>query len=249
MALVFVLSSAGTMPGWAQKPALPAGPDPLIKLGEDFYTVTDYAAGEPADEAARAARLVRAKRYNLPVQKGVDPRRFMLTEERNSAFGTYSSHAPVEPALPFTQSSAILLGEVIKAEAFLSADKTTIISEFTIKTAEILKNDSALPIAVGDPVTAIRGGGGVRFPSGKIILMGMHGKPLPRLGKRYLFFLKYNKDEGRDFDIITGYELADGKVLPLDGEGPTTGAYGQYATYLGRDEWDFLNEVRVGIAK
>jgi hypothetical protein len=224
--------------------------DNLKKAAEDFYTMTDYAAPEPTEPRRRALRRARAKRYNMPAQKGVDPKHFMITEERDSAFGTPSSHAPIEPALPVVQSDAVVIGEVTNAEAFLTEDKTAVFSEFTVKVTDVLKNNSVAPFAWGDSIDAIRGGGAVRLPSGKVIRQGLHGRPFPRIGRKYVFFLKY-ESEGRGFAILTAYELRDGRVFPLDGlewDGRITPQYAPYQKYKGVDEATFRSEVLAGIA-
>lgn len=232
------------------------GPSPdaaspaLEKAKEDFYTVADYDAREPADARKRELRRARAKHWNLEPQKGVDPRRFMITEERESSFGGPPSHAPVEPALPAAQSDAVIIGEVTDAEAYLSEDRVSVVSEFEVQVSEVLKNNSAAPFSPGDSVDTVRGGGAVRFASGKIIRYGQHGKPLPRTGRRYLFFLKYNGGE-KDYSIVTAYELRGGRIFPLDGlnlVGTVEPAYAAYQQYKDADETSFLDSVREAIA-
>lgn len=218
----------------------------LEKAKEDFYTVTDYDAPEPADAQKRELKRARAKHYNMKPQKGVDPKQFMITEKRESAFGGPSSHAPEEPALPAAQSDAVVVGEVTDAQAYLSEDKVSILSEFEVHVTDILKNNLAAPFSVGDSLDAVRGGGAVRFPSGKIIREGHHGKPLPQMEKKYVFFLKYNED-GQDYAIITAYELRAGRVFPLDGVnlvGTVEHAYAAYQKYKGADEASFIGDVR-----
>ena len=230
-----------------------SGPRPatLQKADEEFYTVADYSASEPTEPAKRAARKVRERRYNMRAEKGVDPKRFAITEERESTFGIPPSHAAIEPALPAAQSDAVIVGEVTTAQAFLTEDKTDVISEFTIHVNDLLKENLIAPFSVGDSLDVIRGGGGVRLGSGKVIRYGAEGKPLPRIGGRYLFFLKYNKDEGKDYSIITAYSLENDRVNPLDGlalDGAPIRTYGGYQRYKGWALATFLNEVRDAIA-
>ncbi|HEY9401449.1 MAG TPA: hypothetical protein VIQ24_02055 [Pyrinomonadaceae bacterium] len=224
----------------------------LEKAKEDFYAVTDYTAPEPIDPQKRELRRARNARYNMRPEKGVDPKLFKLTEERESSFGGPPSHAPVEPSLPAAQSDAVIIGEVSDAQAYLTEDKTGIYSEFTVRVGEVLKNSTTTPLGSDSSISAIRGGGAVRFPSGKVIRYGQHGKPLPRTGRRYVFFLKYNNDEGQDFKIITAYELRDGQVFPLDGlnlVGRVETAYAAYQKHRGAVEAVFLDEVRDAIAR
>lgn len=227
-------------------------PNALEKAKNDFYTVTDYAAPEPADPQKRELRRTKNKLYNMRLEKGVAPARFRVTEERESSFGGPLSHAPVEPALPAAQSDVVLTGEITDAQAHLTEDKTGVYSEFTVLVEDVLKNSSPAPMSPGSPISALRAGGAVRFPSGKIIRYGQHGKPLPRAGRRYVFFLKANGDGGLDFTIITAYELRAGRVFPLDGVnlvGAVEPAYAEYQKHKDAAEASFLNEVRDAIAR
>jgi len=229
------------------------GPRPPVKKAEeDFYTIADYSASGPADPQKRTLRKLRSKRYNMRSSKGVDPKRFTITEQRESSFGGPPSHAPIEPALPAAQSDAVVIGEVIDAEAFLTEDKTSILSEFTIHVTELLKENPLAPFSVGQSLNAIRAGGAVRFPSGKLIRYGHEGKPLPRVGRQYVFFLKYNDDGGRDYLILTAYEVRGGLIFPLDGiglSGNVEPAYAEYQKYNGVDESRFRSEVFDAIAR
>jgi len=41
------------------------------------------------------------------------------------------------------------------------------------------------------------------------------GQRLPRVGQKYVLFLKRNA-KGNDYHIITGYQVRNSRVLPLD---------------------------------
>ena len=182
----------------------------------------------------------------MPDQPGhPDPSLFAITEKRESFFGTAPSDMPREVALPVSQSDAVVIGFLNDAKAFLSDDKTDIVSEFTVRVDVVLKDNPLNVLRLGDCITTLRNGGGVRFPSGKIIRTGMWGRPLPKEGRRYLFFLKYNNDEGNDYSILTAYELTAGKVSALDGiAGTWDPQYFPYRKYDGADEDAFIREVR-----
>lgn len=251
--LLLMVAVVGTVTATFQvkKQSGPLAPA-LQKAEEDFYTVADYSGVEPSDPQKRASRKVRAHRYNMPASKSVDPKRFAVTEDRESSFGGPPSHAPIEPALPAAQSDAVVIGEVTSAQAFFTEDKTGVVSEFTIHIKDMLKENLVAPFSVGDSLDAIRVGGGVRFPSGKVIRVGQHGKPLPKMDHQYLFFLKYNNDEGRDYTIITAYELREDHVLPLDGlslVGTVVPAYEEYQKYKDTKVTDLLINVRDAIAR
>ncbi|PYS23638.1 MAG: hypothetical protein DMF72_08800 [Acidobacteria bacterium] len=210
---------------------------------------TDYDKPEPSDPEKRKLRQIRGNRFKLK-DKNVDSKRFEVTEERQSGFGAFEIHAKPEPAIPAAQSNAIVIGEVTDAEAFLSTDKTSIYSEFTVKIGEVLKGISPT-VFPGAPITAIRGGGAVRFPSGKVVWEAFNGKPFPRIGRRYVFFLKYDA-EARDFSILTAYELSDGRISPLDGlytTGEVVPQLADHQKFSGVDETTFLATVRQAIAQ
>jgi hypothetical protein len=141
------------------------------------------------------------------------------------------------PLIPVAQSSIVMIGQVVNAEAFLSNDKTGIYSEFTFSVDEILKNDVLNPISPGQVVIAERAGGSVKFPSGVIQrIYALRGQRMPTIGHRYVVFLKRNETTD-DFSLLTGYELQEGKVIALDNIDP-------YKRYTGSDGNDLLNLVR-----
>lgn len=227
-------------PGQSKKTA-------LQQADEDFYTLVDFNAPLPADPKERGRLQARARRGDMPLQAGEDPSPYSLDKRRESGFGSPPTDQSKEIALPVSQSDAVVIGYLGDARAFLTHDKTTIFSQFTVRLEDVLKDNPLGSLRVGDFITILRGGGGVRLPSGKIIREGMHGKPLPKENRRYLLFLKYNNDEGKDYSILTAYELNAGKVSPLDGinlVGTVETEYAAYRKYDGADEDAFVREVR-----
>jgi hypothetical protein len=167
------------------------------------YPIADYDPKEPSDLNMHGLRRARGKRHNIKLRATdkVDIRRLMLTERSNSSWGGPPSHAATEPAFPASQSDVIVVGQVTSAQAFLSEDKTNVYSEFTVLVDEILKNNSSGGLTPGNPITTVRTGGAVRFPSGKLIQRGFGGRPFPLTNRRYVFFLKYETEE-QDYPII-----------------------------------------------
>lgn len=62
---------------------------------------------------------------------------------------------------------------------------------------------------------------------------------MPQIGQQYVFFLKAIDE---DFDLLTAYEIRDGKVAPLDGGTPN------FKVYENVSETDFLNTLHQRIA-
>jgi hypothetical protein len=134
----------------------------------DDYPVADFDSAEPADLKERALRLARGKRHNNTNLSQPDVPRFVFQEGTGTiSLGLPPSHAPIEPAFPIGQSDAIVIAEVEGARAYLSQDKTSVYSEFTVLIEEVLKNASALSVVPGNTVTTERAGGRVRLASVK----------------------------------------------------------------------------------
>ncbi|HXE90094.1 MAG TPA: hypothetical protein VNK82_03925 [Terriglobales bacterium] len=142
------------------------------------------------------------------------------------------------PAIPAAQSALIVIASVADSRAFLSADHTSVYSEFTLSVERTVRNCArSAEFSRGDRITAERAGGAVRFPSGRVQSYRIANQGFPKNNRRYVVFLKAN-EEGQDFIIITAYELRNGRVKPLDGESQL-----QFSKYSGTLEEDFLSEV------
>ncbi|MCA1565513.1 MAG: hypothetical protein LC803_07730 [Acidobacteria bacterium] len=213
--------------------------------GENQHPVADYAATESTDPEKRAQRRARSKRYDKqswvrephPQSGGGDVKRLDSWMREVAAF-------------PTATSDAVVIGETIDAQAYLSNDKSGVYTEFTVRVDEILKDDAAAPLAVGGTLAAQREGGRVRFPSGRIQRYKRHFQGMPRAGRRYVLFLKRNED-GEAYYTRTGYELRAGRVRPLDGVEMNKGAseIPQFAAYKDADEVAFLSALRDAVAK
>lgn len=172
------------------------------------FPILDYKkSGHSGDGIKRA----KSKKY--------DNRYAVRISESSDGIFTISDWEVGLSALPVSRSSAVILGEVTNAQAHLSDDETNIYSEFTVRLVEILKHDRQRRLNIGDDVIVERSGGRVRLPSGKVIVSRTNHQDLPHVGKSYLLFLTHAFAGGsadEDFHILTGYELRNGQVFPLD---------------------------------
>lgn len=224
------------------------------RVHAEDYPIADYMSGESDDPRERAVRRARNRRYDLPGGlQSEDLNRFKLKDSDPEVLVSLAvSHAPAEPALPVVDSDGIIIAEVTDARAYLSNDRTSVYSEFTLNVSEVLKNGGAGSLSPGALIAAQRPGGRVRLQSGKVLLRGApYGRNMPRLRQRYVFFLRQN-DEGQDYSIITAYEIRDGRISPLDGspEGSVrSGQFAGYEQYAGVDEAGFINHLRAAIEK
>jgi hypothetical protein len=201
------------------------------------FPIADYEAVVPAEQDKRAKRVARNERHNnsrLGVHGGANEKATWVTEvvEHND-WETKVSQIPTD------QSDIVLVGEVLDANAYVSGDKNDVYSEFNLRVEETIKNRTGSAIQSGRVVSVEREGGQVRYPSGQIIWFRISLQEMPEVGHRYVFFLKRVDEE--TLSIITGYELQDGIVHPLD-----NGA-SQFMLYDGTDEASFLRMVRKGI--
>ena len=80
-----------------------------------------------------------------------------------------------------------------------------------------------------------------KFPSGRVHLYMTNEQDMPQIGSSYVLFLADPNNE-TVLQIVSGYELRDGKVYPLD-DLPNS------RTYPDADETTFLSELRTKIAK
>lgn len=115
------------------------------------------------------------------------------------------------PGLPVEHSPVIVIGDVLQSEAHLSEDKTGVYSEFTIRLVEVIKASSSL---AASEMIVERLGGYVHYPDGRKLLYRVGLGGMPRVGARYLFFLKPTAE--LDYSILTAYEFGDKGVVALD---------------------------------
>ena len=198
-------------------------------FNENRFPIADYSAAEPTDPVQRAKRQARGKKYDKSSWR-VHP---------NSVSDSMVRVDSVDRnlrAFPFDKSSVVLVGQVSDAHAYLSNDKTGVFSVFTVQVNEILKSSNNLGLSDGSVIEVKRDGGRVRFPNGRLHLYMNAEQDMPQVGLRYVLFLTNISGES-DFEIITGYELREGKVYPLDD-------LPKLNTYSNTDEAPFLRELR-----
>ncbi|HEX8502550.1 MAG TPA: hypothetical protein VF659_18350 [Pyrinomonadaceae bacterium] len=209
--------------------------------------VVDFDAPETADPKERALRRARSKAYDY-AGGGADAKMFAIKETSEPiVLDLPVSDGPKEPSLPVRQADAVVIGKITDARAYLSNDRTSVYSEFTTLLEDVLLDGQSASLFAGATIPTQRYGGVVRFPSGKTVVRGALGRTMPRVGARYLLFLR--KDEaGQAFSIITGYALINGKVMPLDGVSKKLPQLAQFAAHENADEAAFIEQVRAAIA-
>ncbi len=207
---------------------------------ESQFPIVDYDAPEPADEKVRQKRRAKNSRFD---QQG------MVAKPHNAGKGWSTTRVNDWevglPPLPIAQSDVIVVGEVISAQAYLSNNKRGIYSEFSVRADELLKNSEQFEIAPNSILVAEREGGRVRFAPDVVELSSISGQGMPREGRKYVFFLK-KVDEDQSYHIVTGYELKESGVLPLDERGSSRSKFDLYKDV---DVNEFLKTLRGAIAQ
>jgi hypothetical protein len=202
----------------------------------------DYGVPESSSETEQTKRKAKSKRYD---NQGSQP----IQDSPQASGRIWSSHwARGLPAVPTEQSDTILIGRILDAQAYLSNDKTSVYSEYTVLIEEMLKGDPRPPVSE-NKITIQRAGGAVRFPSGRIQRDETSGQGIPTIGSRYVLFLK-RLDLEEDFSLITGYELRAAQVFPLDGASVEGGSQKfPFDEFTGADAPSFLKLVNDSIAQ
>lgn len=197
------------------------------------FPIVDLLQPLPTDPKEREKRLAKSKKHN---------NKYGAKIELINGIYVVNHSLPNLPALPIEYSSAIILGEVKDAKAYLSEDGTTVYSEFAVSIQSVLKNNTLKDLYINGSLDVERYGGRVRLPSGKIVVAAIDHQDMPGIGRKYVLFLTGGKDEA--FTILTGYELRGGKVFPLDAASPTH-PMNQYKL---RDESTLLNDLLSALA-
>ena len=228
LAAVAVIPESG-----GQEQQSPSKPQRRV-FNETHFPIAVFSAPEPADPAERAKRRVRSQKYDKS-SWSVNP------EALSDSVVRVDSVDPNAPAFPIKEAKAILVGTVTEARAYLSNDKTGVYSSFRVLVDEVLQNSSRSPLTYGSVIEAEREGGRVKFPSGKLHLYMIAEQYMPHIGGRYVLFLT-DGDDGPVFQILTGYELREGTVYPLDD-------LRHSQAYEKMSEVNFLNELKARLVR
>jgi hypothetical protein len=205
LAVVLMLVPLTALPSPQEKSQTPTSSSPpLFSAGP----ITDYKAALP--NTGDVLRFRRGERYNIQ-----DPSLPELGEDSDTGIWNLKPSHFRKDAMPFAASDAIAIGIVPAGQAYLSNDKRDLYSEFKFSLLEVIKAPQPPSLRSGDAIDIQRRGGAVRLPSGKVLTRGAIWESMPRIGTRYLLFLKYDLST-EDYSISMGYELAGNEVYRLD---------------------------------
>lgn len=224
------------------KPSVQGGPQQANKKPE--LPTLDYDTEIQATKATATLKSQKTRaRFNSNSGFMSDRRRVAEMPQGVVPLPTNDHWFAGMPALPVAQSDVIVSGKVVDAQAHLSQDGTGVYSEFTVEVGDVFKNTGDA-ITPGSIISATRKGGAVRFASGKVQEYRISELGVPTKEHNYALFLKREEDGG-DFTILTGYELSNNLVTPLDGDMLNL----PFAYYKGAIESQFLQDLRTEVQK
>jgi hypothetical protein len=167
-------------------------------------------APDPSDSRALESRRSKNTRYNTG--------RLDLTSPNAENDRFFEQVWPRTELIPALQSATVATGTVVKLQPYLSADRSRIYTEISIRLDNTLKpSKTNLSSAVATLLIIDRLGGALRLRSGRIVRdeVQIDGLGGICLGKRYLFFAAAVHN-GRDLTLIRSYELTGGEVFTND---------------------------------
>jgi hypothetical protein len=175
-----------------------------------------------------------------------------LTDLPSGGGAVRGGETPPPTPMPVSQSDAVIIATVTKAQPHLTESESGMYTEFAVNVEQVFKNDGLPSVSASSTINVDREAGAMRLRDGRVIRYETGGVGrLPRVGRRYVLFLKRVND-GQDISILTGYELRQGHVFPLDGEtrvfSPETGQITRKAPFESTDETTFLELVRAAVA-
>ncbi len=181
-------------------------------------STTQVAIGEEPESPQpeeRMARAAKSARYN---GGGCD---LMMSGD---CFFEHIARGGI-PLIPVRESAIVLVGKVTRVQPYLSADRTHIYTETALQVDEVFKSPDGFSRSSDQTLITDQFGGTLRMSSGRVIhdgsRIGFLGQAY--VGGRYVFFLR-QVHEGKDFAILTAYELRDGKVYELTEDGSPSNA-------------------------
>ena len=244
MVAATIVTRMGTLRGSSQQSSPQVtrteGTPPQQKPTEaDFmsqFPVADYDPPEEYDTEKKAKRELKNKRYDNRLRLVTDELPFDEVEQDVIIKDDLGSI----PAIPAGESEIVIVGEVLDAQAYVSNNKKGVYSEFTVRVSEVLKNNST-NITRGSSICVDREGGFVRYKNGKMRLHRIGGQAMPRVGRRYVLFLK-NPEKSPNYEIIRAYELKVDGIANLE-------SFYQFKDYKDMNEAAFLEEVRKAVAQ
>ncbi|MFN0277736.1 MAG: hypothetical protein ACKVRN_03945 [Pyrinomonadaceae bacterium] len=186
----------------------PKGTPPPDRPDFSKYGIANYESVESLEASELEKRKRTSKRYDNEGWVVKFP------HHDTGKIGRVKEEEP-PPIIPVEESDLIVSGKAVSVKSYLSNDKSSVYSEFTIKINQILKNSVTAELKAEDKIIIDRAGGVVRYPNGQEVLYLDSDDGLPEAGREYVLFLQADK-ESENYKVVTLYEVQENRTLPLD---------------------------------
>jgi hypothetical protein len=208
---------------WAQSPPKPTPIWPKPSRHSGPPVLAEFQSNEVESAQDQVHRKMREERYGKlllgPLQ---DPGNLVGGTSETTSL-TYIDYINVgvssDPhGIPVSQSSAVVIATVLSGKCHINGDHDYVYTDYQIKIDEILKQDPATILTVGEQLVASKPGGAIHFPSGHVTNVLISGHGLAAIGSQYVLFLTKSIPSFPEYDIVfaSGYELKNGHIFPLD---------------------------------
>jgi hypothetical protein len=190
---------------------------PLLAAGQRRTVQLPETTNVPIAEMSGVAKAAESNPATDAAFRGMFPVAFsepLSTSDHHPVHLIVLSGTNVDP-LPVSGSSAVVLGRIKDAQAFVTSDLKGLYSELVVSISSVLKQDPSSPIAAGNEIRVARAGGGIRFGHGHVEYYLVEDQGLPHVGQTYVLFL-WRDNSARDYGIRTGYQIMGNRVEPLD---------------------------------
>jgi hypothetical protein len=146
------------------------------------------------------------------------------------------------PPFPANLSDAVIVGEVISFQPFLSSDRTTIFTELRLRVDRVYK-DTLSAAKLNGAIAVPELGGTLRFKTGRVVnYFAPKTETDLEINHRYLVFATYSRAT-EWFGIVKLWDLTDGHARPMAPSDISDAKKGR-AFYAGLDESVFLAIVQ-----
>ena len=218
--------------------------EPTAQTSLPSMCVATDEAPESDDPTQRANRALKNARYNNSLGTDLD-----LTSMPPGQSTHLIGCGPYDPTiLPTASHDVIVLGTLINAQPYLSANRTAIYTEYQLDVEEVFKpSQEHLSLEQGR-LLIDREGGVLRMNSGRVVCSTVSGTAMARpldVSRRYVLFCRFIHDQ-RDLILGIAFELRDEKAYALSQQPgydrPVSELPGAVAALL--NEQSFVRAVR-----
>ena len=149
--------------------------------------------------------------------------------------------------LPFAECDTVVVGEVVNAQPFLSADGKGLYTEFLLKITDAAKSTAPIAAYTGQSVTLLRQGGAALAADHRVLQHHIRNDIKPLVGKQYIAFLVYAKGL-EAFYYTKLWLIEDNVVKPLFPDDIAREKAGN-STSAGRPLPDVMTALRSAIGR